>query len=90
MGGSYDQSPVNNTDRTIRLPDSNRWQGAVGAGYQLTPNVKLDAAYMHIWFQDDVPINQPEAGTTQYLSSAVGTVDAAANLYSVQATVDIV
>lgn len=82
-GGSYDQSPVNNTDRTIRLPDTNRWVGGVGAGYQLTHNVKLDAAYQHIWFQD-ASINQ-----VGRVSSSIGSVDSAANLYSAQATVDI-
>lgn len=90
IGGSYDQSPVNNTDRTIRLPDSNRWQGALGAGYRINPYVKIDAAYMHIWFQDSVTINQPIAGTTQYTSSSVGKDNVSANLYSLQATVDIV
>ena len=88
-GGSYDQSPVNNTDRTVRLPDTNRWIGAVGAGYKINQYVKLDAAYMHIWFQD-ASINQPGEGVPQYLSSSVGTVNVDANLYSLQAVVDIV
>ncbi|MCD6045884.1 MAG: ompP1 [Gammaproteobacteria bacterium] len=90
MGGSYDQSPVNNTDRTIRLPDSNRWVGALGAGYRISPNVKLDASYMHVWFQDNAKINQPGTGVTPYLSSSIGTEDVSANLYSVQATIDFV
>jgi long-chain fatty acid transport protein len=83
-GGSYDQSPVNNTDRTIRLPDTNRWEGALGAGYRINQYVKLDAAYLHVWFQD-ASINQVDRA-----SSSIGTVDVAANLYSLQGTIDIV
>ncbi len=88
-GGAYDQSPINNTDRTVRLPDSNRWTGAVGAGYRINQYVKVDAAYSHIWF-DDAPINQPGAGVSQYTSSSIGNVDVSANIYSLQATVDLV
>lgn len=83
-GGSYDQSPVNNTDRTVRLPDTNRWEGALGAGYRINQYVKLDAAYLHVWFQD-ASINQVDRA-----SSSIGTVDVAANLYSLQGTIDIV
>ena len=89
-GGNFDQSPVNNTDRTIRLPDSNRWTAALGAGYRISPNVKIDAAYMHIWFEDNAKIDQPGAGTPQYTSYSVGSSDVSANLYSLQATFDIV
>lgn len=89
IGGAFDQSPVNSTDRTIRLPDSNRWEGALGAGYRINQYLKLDAGYMHIWFQD-APINQPSNPSVPHLSAAVGSVDASANLYSLQATVDIV
>jgi long-chain fatty acid transport protein len=88
-GGSYDQSPVNNADRTIRLPDSNRWTGAVGAGYRVNQYFKVDGAYSHIWFQD-APINQPGSGSAQYVSSSIGNSDVSANLYSLQATIDIV
>ncbi len=88
-GGAYDQSPINNTDRTIRLPDSNRWTGAVGASYRANQYLKVDAAYSHIWFQN-ASINQPGTGVSQYTSSAVGNVDVSANLYSLQAVVDIV
>jgi long-chain fatty acid transport protein len=84
IGGSYDESPVNNTDRTVRLPDTNRWEGSLGAGYRVNQYVKLDAAYLHVWFQN-ADINQ-----TGPASSSIGSVDAAANLYSVQATIDIV
>ena len=83
-GGSYDQSPVNSTDRTIRLPDTNRWEGALGAGYRINKNVKIDAAYLHVWFQD-ASINQVDK-----VSSSIGTVNVDANLYSLQATIDIV
>lgn len=85
VGGSYNQSPVNNTDRTVRLPDSNTWQGAFGAGYKINQYVKLDAAYMHVWFEDNTKVNQVGAA-----SSSIGSVNASVNLYSLEATVDIV
>ncbi|MEO8738536.1 MAG: outer membrane protein transport protein [Casimicrobiaceae bacterium] len=56
-GVAYDQSPVNNTDRSPRLPDNNRTWIALGAQYKFNPNWTLDVAYSYIWVQNP-DINQ--------------------------------
>ncbi len=84
-GGSRDQSPVNNTDRTLRLPDSDRWTGSLGAGYRMSPAIKFDLGYMHIWFPGSASIDD-----INKFSKSIGEVDASANVYSLEATFDIV
>src|SRR5262249_49317700 len=44
-GVAYDQSPVNDTDRTPRLPDSDRTWLAFGAQYKISPAWSIDLAY---------------------------------------------
>jgi long-chain fatty acid transport protein len=63
VGGGYDQSPTNNTDRTVRLPDGNRWVIAVGGHYQWKPNIGVDLGYTHMFVAND-----PSVHTTQVLS----------------------
>src|SRR5262245_4399464 len=50
MGGSFDQSPVTNSNRTVRIPDSNRWFLGAGVGYHVTESLVVDFAYLHIFF----------------------------------------
>ena len=50
MGGTYDQSPVTNSNRTVRIPDSDRWLLGAGVGYHLTQSLVIDFAYLHIFF----------------------------------------
>ena len=41
FGVAFDQTPVNDTDRTPRLPDSDRWWLAIGGEYKWTPNLQV-------------------------------------------------
>lgn len=49
VGGGYDQTPSNNKDRNIRLPDVDRWAVAVGAHYQWKANFGFDVGYTHLF-----------------------------------------
>jgi long-chain fatty acid transport protein len=49
-GVGYDQSPVTDSNRTSRIPDSDRYLIGVGAQYEILPNLTLQAAYSHIFF----------------------------------------
>lgn len=55
-GLAYDESPTEDEHRTTRVPDSDRTIIALGASYQLTDALQLDAGYQHLIF-DDAPIN---------------------------------
>jgi long-chain fatty acid transport protein len=65
VGGGYDQSPTNNRDRNIRLPDVDRWAVAVGGHYQMKPNLGFDLGYTHLF-----PGSRPSIHSYQQLSSS--------------------
>ena len=49
-GMAYDQSPVNNIDRSARLPDSDRTWLAIGGRYKYNSSLNFDvgAAYIFV------------------------------------------
>lgn len=49
-GVGFDQSPVTNSNRTSRIPDSDRYLIGLGAQYDILPNLTLQVAYSHIFF----------------------------------------
>ncbi|WP_454785888.1 OmpP1/FadL family transporter [Legionella sp. WA2024007413] len=63
VGGGYDETPTNDTDRNVRLPDVDRWAVAVGAHYQWRPNVGVDVGYTHLFAG-----NKPNVHSEQALS----------------------
>ncbi len=83
-GLAYDQSPVNTTDRTVRLPDSDRVWLAVGAQYRFNRNLTLDAGYVYIPMRNG-DINQ-NAGSTAANGLVKGHYDANVNILSAQVT----
>jgi len=56
-GLAFDPTPIRNEFRTARLPDSDRYWLAAGLSYRWTPDLRFDAAYVHI-FGGNVPINE--------------------------------
>ena len=51
-GVAYDQSPVNSTDRSPRLPDSDRTWLTVGARYKFNSALNLDFGAAYIFVKD--------------------------------------
>jgi long-chain fatty acid transport protein len=51
-GIQHDESPTRDTHRDARVPDSNRWNFAGGASFDLTKGVGIDAAVNYIKFKD--------------------------------------
>ena len=49
-GIGYDQSPVKASNRSTRIPDSDRYLFGVGVQYEAIKNVTLQLAYAHIVF----------------------------------------
>ncbi|WP_058465526.1 OmpP1/FadL family transporter [Legionella cincinnatiensis] len=74
VGGGYDQTPTNNTDRNIRLPDVDRWAIAVGAHYQWRPNIGVDIGYTHLFAGSNPSIDATQAlpPTSAYTVDADG------------------
>jgi long-chain fatty acid transport protein len=61
-GVGFDQSPVTDSNRTSRIPDSNRYEIGIGAQYEIMPNLTLQVAYAHIFFASAELVS--EASTT--------------------------
>ncbi|CCG41458.1 OmpP1/FadL family transporter [Magnetospirillum molischianum] len=73
FGLAYDQSATDDTHRTARVPDSNRYWVSAGYTYDLTNNNQFNIGYAHL-FADKAPLNElgtAETGTLtgEYVSS---------------------
>ncbi|HTZ79029.1 MAG TPA: outer membrane protein transport protein [Stellaceae bacterium] len=62
-GIAYDQTPVTDFYRTVRLPDSDRYWLALGAGYKFSEGFSVDVGYSHI-FMPNASMNGSVNGTT--------------------------
>jgi long-chain fatty acid transport protein len=52
LGTAWDQSPVVDATRTAALPDADRVWLAIGASWQATEAITLDAGYAHLFLRD--------------------------------------
>ncbi len=48
-GVAFDSSAVNSANRTVTAPMGQAWRFGVGAAYQLSKKINLDAAYEFMW-----------------------------------------
>jgi long-chain fatty acid transport protein len=64
-GVAFDQTPVNDTDRTVRLPDGDRTWLSAGLRYSLTKQLKFDLGFSYI-FIDRPSIDQNAGNAAQY------------------------
>jgi long-chain fatty acid transport protein len=81
-GLAYDQTPVNDTDRTARLPDQNRLWLSVGGQYRVSKDGTLDFGYAHL-FVKDASINQ-NAGNAPANGQLVGTYKGTIDIFGAQ------
>ena len=59
-GLTFDQAPTNNTDRSPRIPTGDRTIFSLGAGYDVMPNLTIDAAYAYLK-EESVKVNRSNA-----------------------------
>jgi len=79
-GVAYDETPISNQYRTARIPGEDRTWLAVGASFNYSENLTIDAGYTHI-FLSDPKIN--EVDHSGYTLS--GDYEASVDILSVQA-----
>lgn len=86
VGGGYDETPTNDIDRDMRLPDASRWALAIGGHYQARPNLGLDLGYTHLFAVKNPTINRTDVlnATNSYNVNAVAKANA--DLIGVQLT----
>lgn len=69
-GLAGDQSAVDDTNRTPRIPDANRTWLSAGASYNVSKSFVLDLAYTHIFVKDSIiALKAIEDGTTAATSN---------------------
>lgn len=87
FGGGYDQTPTNNVNRDMRLPDSDRIAVSFGARYQASEHMGFEFGYTHLFMMNaainNTLVEPPELITT------VGNVKGSADLLGLQVTWDI-
>lgn len=84
IGAGHDSSPVNDTDRGVRLPDADRYAVAGGVQCKFTPSASLDAGYTHVFIKDG-SINQQQS-----TYKTIGTSDNSANIVGLQLNLTMV
>lgn len=91
MGVAYDQSPVQDADRTPRLPDNDRTWLSGGVQYKYGKDWKFDVGATYIWVKDgtiNVAGNDPATNTPSI--PAYGLINGSYNnnvvIFSAQAT----
>ena len=87
-GTAWDESPVEDDVRTVRLPDNDRWWLSVGTRWQPTQNLMLDAAYAHLFVKSaDIALTRAQTGApASFSSTVVGDYDNSVNIVSLQLT----
>ena len=84
FGVARDGSPVPASTRTARLPDADRTWIAVGARWQASNTLLVDAGYAHL-FSDDARISQ-NAGDTDINALLAGEQTSSVDILRVQVT----
>ncbi len=84
-GIAYDRTPVpNKVDRTVRLPDTDRYWVAFGARYFFSPNSSIDVGYAHIFFEKGKIDRRTLLSGTPTGQFVRGEFETSANLLSAQ------
>jgi long-chain fatty acid transport protein len=85
-GLAWDQSPVNDQNRTVRLPDNDRFWVALGAQYKFGKGGAVDVGYSHLFVQSP-SINQTKQQPGTVISNNVaGDYDSSVDIIGVQFT----
>jgi len=89
-GTAYDESPVQDAFRTVRLPDDDRVWATVGARWQPTQQLMFDAGYAHLFVHGSTINNARTqlggAPAAAFTSVVTGDYDNSVNILSLQAT----
>lgn len=85
-GVAFDETPVPDSTRTPRLPDTDRQWVAIGARWAASDAINVDVAYAHL-FGSDVPLDQ-NAGSTNANGRLFGEQSTNIDIVSVQLNVE--
>src|SRR5262249_34868621 len=74
-GLAWDESPVQDDVRTVRLPDNDRYWVSVGARWKPLDPLAVDVGYAHLFLKDtDINLSRAQlGGPASFTSTVVGT-----------------
>ena len=81
-GVAYDQTPIVDTYRDLRLPDADRYWLASGVSYRITENLTLAGSYRHVFFSSS-KVNHVDSATG--LNTVQGSTSIDADMFGVEA-----
>jgi long-chain fatty acid transport protein len=81
-GVAQDESPTNDANRTPRLPDADRMLYSIGATWNMSESLSIDAAFQRITI-DNPTINLPVDAAAGNTSTLTGEFEGHANLFGV-------
>jgi long-chain fatty acid transport protein len=55
-GVAYERSPVDDSNRLVILPDTNRIWASIGASYKWSDKLSFDMGYSHLFFEKNASI----------------------------------
>jgi long-chain fatty acid transport protein len=73
LGVAYDQSPTKDETRNPTVPDSSSYWAAAGLEYRISPALKLDFAYGHI-FTRNAPVRLRATGDNAFRGNLSGNI----------------
>jgi long-chain fatty acid transport protein len=82
FGLALDESPVDDSNRTVRLPDNDRTWIAIGGSYKVSDSGKLDFGVANL-STGNTPIDQVRTGAAAN-GRVAGSYDVSINIFSVQ------
>lgn len=88
-GIGYDQTPTNDDDRNVELPDESRIVLALGGHYQLTKTLGFDIGWSHYFVLTEADINNNVLVVGDQTSVTNGDVKGSADVYGFQMKWDI-
>jgi long-chain fatty acid transport protein len=88
-GLGFDQTPVRNTYRDVRIPDNNRIAVAFGGHYKATKTLGFDLGWTHLFMAGTSGVNPPTSIDGGQTVTTHGTVQASADVFGAQVTWDI-
>lgn len=84
-GVAYDETPVPDAFRTVRIPDESRYWVAIGAQYRFAPGTAIDVGYAHLFVRDSsINKTEPIPGAPAFTTTVRGEYDNKVDIIGVQ------
>ncbi len=89
-GIGYDESPIKNNLRDVRIPDNNRYAVALGGHYQAIKQLGFDVGWTHLFVPGHTNITPPPLTVGAQTTVTRGYMQTNADIFGAQVTWDIV